>query len=71
MQPNGGGCPGCAWVAEKDAENQPKHDGITFADACCVFDDPLRDVVEDHGDYREDRYIATGRVGNLILVSVQ
>ena len=51
-------------------ENRRKHDGITFADACCVFDDPLREVVEDDSDYGEVRFIATGRVGNVILVVV-
>jgi uncharacterized DUF497 family protein len=51
-------------------ENQRKHDGITFADACCVFDDPNRDEAEDDSDYGEERFIATGRVGNVILVVV-
>lgn len=70
MQYNAVGCSGCEWDPDKDAENRRKHDGITFADACCVFDDPFRDVVEDEGGYSEKRLIATGRVGNVILVVV-
>ena len=35
-----------------------------------MFDDPLRQVVEDDADYGEERFIATGRVGNVILVVV-
>ena len=70
LQYIGGGCPGCEWDPEKDADNQRKHEGVTFADACCVFDDPLRDVVEDESAYGEQRFIATGRVGNVILVVV-
>lgn len=65
-----GECPGCEWDPGKVAENQRKHDGITFADTCCVFEDPIRDVVEDARDYGERRFIATGRVGNVILVVV-
>lgn len=70
MQYNSLRCPGCEWDPEKDAENQRKHDGITFADACCVLDDPLREIVEDDSDYGEERFIATGRVGHVILVVV-
>jgi uncharacterized DUF497 family protein len=70
LQYNAVGSSGCDWDPEKDAENQRKHEGITFADACYVFDDPLQDVVEDDRDYGERRFIATGRVGNVILVVV-
>jgi uncharacterized DUF497 family protein len=55
-----GECPGCEWDPGKVAENQRKHD----------FEDPIRDVVEDARDYGERRFIATGRVGNVILVVV-
>ena len=68
MQYHGAGCPGCEWDPEKDAENQRKHDGITLEDACRVFDDPYRDEVENEGNDGEVRFIATGRVGNVILV---
>ena len=63
-------CSGCEWDPEKDAENQCKHEGIRFVDACCVFEDPNREEVEDDGDYDEVRWIVTGRVGAVVLVVV-
>ena len=50
-------CSGCDWDPEKDLENQRKHEGIRFEDACCVFDDPYREETEDEGDYDEARFI--------------
>jgi uncharacterized DUF497 family protein len=63
------GCAGCEWDPAKDDYNQRKR-GISFADACCVFMDPNRTEVEDHGDYDEERMVVTGRVGAIILVVV-
>lgn len=63
------GCSGCDWDPAKNRENQRKH-RVRFEDACCVFEDPLRDDDEDEGDYGEDRRIAIGRIGTLVMVVV-
>jgi uncharacterized protein len=63
-------CHDCDWDPHKDIENQRKHDGIRFAEACCVFRDPGRSETYDEGDYDEDRWIATGMVGRTVLVVI-
>jgi uncharacterized protein len=63
-------CSGCDWDPEKNLENQRKHEGIRFEDACCVFDDPYREETEDDGDYDEDRFIVLGSIGAVVLVVV-
>jgi uncharacterized DUF497 family protein len=63
-------CSGCDWDPEKDLENQRKHGGIRFEDACCVFDDPYREETEDERDYDEDLFIVLGKVGAVVLVVV-
>ena len=55
--------------AAKDSENQRKH-GITFEDACRVFDDPRHTVVPDDREYDEERWLATGRVDSGVLIVV-
>ena len=59
----------CVWNAAKDSENERKH-GITFEDACRVFDDPHHAVVPDDREYDEERWIATGRVDAGVLIVV-
>ena len=61
--------PRCVWNAEKDSENLRKH-GLTFEDACRVFDDPHHTVVPDDREYDEERWIATGRVDSGVLIVV-
>lgn len=63
-------CSGCDWDPQKNLENQPKHEGIRFEDAYCIFDDPYRDETEDDGNYDEDRFIVLGRVGAVVFVVV-
>jgi uncharacterized protein len=63
-------CSGCDWDPEKNLENQRKHEGIRFEDACCEFDDPYREETEDDGDYDEDRCIVLGSIGAVVLVVV-
>ena len=63
------GCSGCDWDPRKDWENQRKH-RVKFTDACCVFEDPFREEVEDDADHGELRWLVTGRVGVDILVVV-
>ncbi len=60
---------GCVWNAAKDSENQRKH-GISFEEACRVFDDPHHTVIPDDREYDEERLIATGRVGEGVLIVV-
>ncbi len=56
------------WDEEKNEENKIKH-GISFETASYVFDDP--DYIEmydfEHSD-DEDRYIAIGKVGDILFV---
>ncbi|MFN8593271.1 MAG: BrnT family toxin [Thermomicrobiales bacterium] len=63
------GCLGCDRDPRKNIENQRKH-GISFDDACCIFEDPCRIEEIDDGDYDEDRWVVVGRVGNPVLVVV-
>jgi uncharacterized protein len=63
-------CSGCDWDPEKNLENQRKHEGIRFEDACCVFYDPYREETEDDGNDDEDRFVVLGRVGAVVLVVV-
>jgi uncharacterized DUF497 family protein len=62
-------CPGCDWDPRKDFENRRKH-GISFDEACCVFEDPHRIEERDDREYDEDRWIVLGRVGSVVLVVV-
>ena len=61
-------CLDCDWDPRKDIENQRKHGGIRFAEACCVFRDPNHSEAPDDRDYDEDRWIAAGLVGRTVLV---
>jgi uncharacterized protein len=63
-------CLDCDWDSQKDLDNQRKHRGIRFAEACCVFRDPNHRETPDDRDYDEDRWIAVGLVGRTVLVVV-
>jgi len=63
------GCSGCESSPQKEVENFYKH-GIWFEDACCVFEDPNRQLDPDDRDYDEDRWIAIGRGDSAVLVVV-
>jgi uncharacterized DUF497 family protein len=63
------GCSGCDWDPAKNRQNWRKH-RIRFEDACCVFEDSLREDDEDDAEYGEERRIAIGRVGMDVLVVV-
>jgi uncharacterized protein len=58
---------GCEWDSKKYAETWHRR-RIKFEDACCVFDDPHRLEVLDDRNYDEERWIVTGRVGQIVLV---
>lgn len=57
------------WDANKDAINKEKH-GISFEVAALVFNDPnyIELYDEEHSNRDEDRYIAIGKVGNVLFV---
>jgi uncharacterized DUF497 family protein len=63
------GCSGCDWDPRKRATTWHRR-RILFEDACCVFEDPNRIEVLDDRDFDEERWIATGRVGRIVLVVV-
>ncbi len=58
------------WDSAQDAANQSKH-GLSFALAARVFADPHRITLEDlRQNYGEPRFITTGDVGGVIVVTV-
>jgi len=55
------------WDAEKDEENQAKHN-VSFSLAQHAFLDPKRIIVEDINHSREEnRFYCVGRVGDGIM----
>jgi uncharacterized protein len=58
------------WDDLKAEANLKKH-GVSFREAMRVFDDIFALVEEDLGaDFGEDRFLATGMVGDTIVVVV-
>ena len=58
------------WDPEKDRINQEKH-GLSFAEACTVFGDPLaRTVFDPRHSNTEYRYLTTGYTSSRRLVIV-
>lgn len=56
------------WDEEKDLSNQKKH-GISFETAAYVFqDEHYIEMYDFEHSIDEDRYIAIGRVGDLLFV---
>ena len=57
------------WDEAKNLPNQRKHDGVSFEEALCVFQDPLHVSVQDRVVDGEQRWQTVGAVqGFLILV---
>jgi uncharacterized protein len=58
------------WDPVKDETNEKKHD-FSFSDAVAVFRDPQH-IVEDatRPEHSEQRMMAVGRVGTLVLAVV-
>lgn len=49
------------WDPEKDSLNQKKH-GISFTEACEIFDDPLHiSILDQRFSYFEERWISVGQ----------
>ena len=57
------------WDPAKNRENQRKH-GISFDDARAVFQDADRIEVLDDRDYGEERWVAIGTIGKLVVLVV-
>ena len=56
------------WDDEKDAKNKRKH-GISFNTAARVFNDPYYiEMFDFEHSEDEDRYIAIGKVGDVLFV---
>lgn len=60
---------GFEWDEEKNRANIAKH-GVTFRQASQVFGGHVVSRRDDRRDYGEDRWIAIGRSGILILTVV-
>jgi uncharacterized protein len=54
------------WDLAKNRSNQRKH-GISFDDAKAVFQDPQRIEVLDDRDYGEERWVAIGTTGRILV----
>jgi uncharacterized protein len=61
---------GFEWDALKAATNLKRHK-ISFREACRVFDDFFAVVEQDlTEDYGEDRFVAIGAIGSLLITVV-
>ena len=54
------------WDENKNKQNRLKHD-LDFEFAALIFRGPIIEKLDAREDYGEDRYIALGAVGNLVL----
>lgn len=57
------------WDEAKNSENIAKH-GIDFADAHRIFERPMLVRRDDREDYAEERWIALGERGRIVVVIV-
>ena len=58
------------WDENKNISNIKKH-GIDFNDAKEIFNDEYRKISPDlRKDYKEDRWIAIGKIADIIIVLV-
>jgi uncharacterized DUF497 family protein len=57
------------WDENKNSANIKKH-GIDFNDALVIFENPLLIKINDRRDYQEKRWIALGKMMQLVVVVV-
>lgn len=57
------------WSKDKEQRIRRKH-GVSFADACKVFDDPCALMLQDRFEGGEERWQAIGRAGVSLVVVV-
>jgi hypothetical protein len=58
------------WDEAKNLSNQRKHDGVSFEEACQVFQDPLHVSVQDRIEGGEQRWRTVGAVQGLVILVV-
>ena len=57
------------WDEEKNASNLTKH-GLSFEEACEIFEGPVLTRIDDRQDYGETREISYGLIGALVVAAV-
>jgi uncharacterized DUF497 family protein len=55
------------WNEKKRAQNFNKH-GVDFLDAALIFEGPILVRQDTRADYGETRFIALGRVDDIVYV---
>ncbi len=58
------------WDKAKNRSNQRKHDGVSFEDACRVFQDPLHVSTQDRIEGGEQRWQTVGAVQGFVILVV-
>jgi uncharacterized DUF497 family protein len=58
------------WDEAKNLSNQRKHDGVSFEEACQVFQDPLHVSVQDRIEGGEQRWQTLGVVQSFMILLV-
>jgi uncharacterized DUF497 family protein len=58
------------WDEAKNLSNQRKHDGVSFEEACQVFQDPLHVSVQDRIEGGEQRWQTVGAIPGLVILVV-
>ncbi|MBN9075289.1 MAG: BrnT family toxin [Rhizobiales bacterium] len=57
------------WDERKNALNLAKH-GISFEEACLIFEGPVVSRTDDRTDYGEQREVSIGAIGDIVVVTV-
>ena len=57
------------WDDDKNALNLKKH-GLSFEEACLIFEGPVFTRVDDRFDYGEERTISIGLIQSVVAVVV-
>ena len=57
------------WDEDKNQQNISKH-GVSFHDACKIFDEITVDALDDRHDYGETRTISIGVLKNVAILVV-
>lgn len=58
------------WDEAKNLSNRRKHDGLSFEEACHVFEDPLHVSTQDRIEGGEQRWQTVGAVGGVMILVV-
>ena len=55
------------WDENKNIANRKKH-GFDFSDAASTFDRPMLQNLDKRREYREDRWVGMGWLGDVVVV---